>query len=256
MYRFAKSNNSVRVIVLLMTFILVGTNMSVLAGSDRIFPSEKITLYSGDQVIGVYTKEAPLPEHAIISTEGRCAVRLEDLYLVAEDQSVFSISTSGRQRNMFIRQGIVYFKTAAIKHQLSFVTPNGQINVQQIRINAAFDDSTVKGYVAVTEKQSEIGVAEGGSLDVFTDKGLMTIKPGKKIILSQADMDIGLPEGEEPAAQEPAAEPPPETKTGWSTGQKVAVGVLGVGAITGIMLGLSGGGGGDGGGGSVSPSSP
>ena len=40
-------------------------------------------------------------------------------------------------------------------------------------------------------------------MDVFTEQGPMTIQSGKRIILSQADMDIGLPEDEEPAAQQP-----------------------------------------------------
>jgi hypothetical protein len=95
-----------------------------------------------------------------------------------------------------------------------------------------------------------MGVAEGGSMDVFTDNGLMTIQSGKKIILSQADMDIGLPEDEPTAAQEQ-----PESKPGMSTGKKIAFGALGVAAVAGIALGLGGGGGGDDGG-SVSPSTP
>lgn len=246
---FRKNGVAIKVVVLFFSFSTIGQSVALSAGSDRIYPTDKVTLHRGDQVVGVYTKEAPLPEGSIISTTGRCAIRLDDLYLVAEDQSVFSISSSGRQRNLFIKQGLVYFKTSAIKRTLAFITPAGQISVHQIRLNAAFDDASIKGYVSVTEKQSELGVAEGGSMDVFTDEGLMTIQAGKKIILSQADMEIGLPEKEEPAAK-----PQPESKKGWSTGQKIAAGAVGVGAIAGILMGLGGGGGG--GGGTVSPSSP
>ena len=88
-------------------------------------------------------------------------------------------------------------------------------------------------------------------MDVLTDNGLMTIQSGNKIILSQADMDIGLPEDEKPAAQQP-----PEPKPGMSTGKKVAFGAIGVAAIAGIALGLGGGGGGGGGDAVVSPSTP
>lgn len=240
-----------RLFVFLPAFFMVSQGVAAFAGSERIYPTGKVTLYRGDQTVGVYTKEAPLPEGSIIATDGRCAIKLDDLYLVGEDQSVFSINTSGRQRNLFVKKGTVYFKTSGMRRSFSFITPNGQISVQRIRLNAASGEQSIKGYVAVSENLSELGVAEGGSMDVFTDNGLMTVQSGKKIILSQADMDIGLPESEKPAAQET---PEPE-EAGWSTGKKVAVGALGAAAIAGIALGLGGGGGG-GDGGTESPSSP
>ena len=82
------------------------------------------------------------------------------------------------------------------------------------------------------------------------EEGLMTIQSGQKMILAQADMDIGLPESEEPAEAETS-----EEKPGISTGRMIAYGALGVVAIVGILSGLSGGGGG-GGNGAVSPSTP
>ena len=249
---FRKKRIEIRMVVFLLTFLMASQGVAVLADSDRIYPTKKVTLYRGDKIVGVYTKEAPLPEGSIISADGRCAIKLDDLYLVGEDQSVFSINTAGRQRNLFVKEGTVYFKTSAMKRAFAFITPDGPISVQRIRLNAAFGDGSIKGYVAVTENQSELGVSEGGSMDVFTDNGLMTIESGKKIILSQADMDIGLPEDEKPAAQQP-----PEPKPGMSTGKKVAFGAIGVAAIAGIALGLGGGGGGGSdGGGSVSPSTP
>jgi ferric-dicitrate binding protein FerR (iron transport regulator) len=198
----------------------------------------------------MYTKEAPLPDGSVIATDGRCAVRLDDLYLVGEDQSLFSITTSGSQRNLFIKKGTVYFKTSSMQRSFSFITPDGPISVQRIQLNASAGDGALKGYVAVAENRSELGVAEGGSMMVSTDKGLMTIQSGKQIILSQADMDIGLPQDEKPAAEQP---PEPEKKAGLSRGTKIAIGALGVAAIAALA---GGGGGGGGGGGSVSPSTP
>jgi hypothetical protein len=248
---FRTKGIEIRIIVFSLTFFMVGQGVPVLAGSDRIYPTGKVTLHRGDAIVGVYTQEAPLPEGSVISTVGRCGVKLDDMYLVGEDQSVFSINTAGGQRNLFIKKGTVYFKTSAMKRSFSFITPDGPISVQSIRLNAAFDDGSIKGYVVVTKNRSELGVAEGGSINVFTDKGLMTIQSGQKMILSQADMDIGLPEDEEPAAQQP---PEPEKKGGMSTGKKITYGALAVVAIA-ALAGAAGGGGG-GGGGSVSPSTP
>jgi len=240
----------IKAVVFLLSFLMISQSVAVLAGSNRIFPSNKVSLYRGYKKVGVYTKEAPLPDGVIISTDGRCAVKLDNWYLVGEDQSVFSIKTTDRQRDLFIKAGIVYFQTSTLRRSFSFITPGGAITIQTIRLNAAFGDQSIKGYVAVTDSRSEVGVADGGSMDVLTEDGLMTIQPGKKIILAQAHMDIGLPESEEPAAAKPS-----ETKPGISTGAKIAYGALGVVAIAGVVLGLGGGGDGDGNG-EVSPSTP
>ncbi len=247
---FRKKRIEIRIVVFLLAFLMVSQGVTVLADSDRIYPTKKVTLYRGDKIVGVYTKEAPLPEGSIISADGRCAVKLDELYLVGEDQSVFSINTSGRQRNLFIKKGTVYFKTSAMTRSFSFITPDGPISVQSIQLNAAAGGGSLKGLVTVTENQSELGVVEGGSMIVLTDNGLMTIQSGKKIILSQADMGIGLPEEEEPAAKQP---PEPEKKGGLSRTTKIALGALGV---VGIAALAGGGGGGGGGGGTVSPSTP
>jgi hypothetical protein len=251
-----RQRHSLNLLVCLLIGSLVNPGMLALAGGDRIIPSQKVTLYRGDQVVGEHTKEAPLPEGVVIATNGRCGVKLEDFYLVGEDQSAFSINTTGQQRNLFIDRGTLYFKTSGMRRQLEFITPNGQIGIQRIRLNASATNASIKGYVAVAGDRSELGVSEGGVIDVLTDQGLLTVEPGKKLILSQADLDIGLPE-EEPKATPPAAEPQPSTQTGpagWSAGTKVALGALGAAAIAGIAIGLGGGSGGDDT--PVSPSNP
>jgi len=246
-------------LVYLLVVLMVSPAGLVSAGNYRIHPSNKVTLHQGDRMVGEYTKEAPLPEDITIAADGRCGIKLDDFYLVAEDASRFSINTAGRQTNLFIDEGIIFFKTSAMKRTLEFVTPNGQISIQRIHLNAAFEDSSIKGYVSVKPGHSELGVAEGGSMEVVTDKGPMTVPPGNKIILAQADMDIGLPEPEVPedqaAAETETGAPSTTAATGMATSTKVILGVVGTAAIAGIAIGLGGGGGG-GGHGDVSPSSP
>ena len=241
----------IKVIVLLLTAFMVNPGIAVGANSDRIYPTIKVTIYDGDKKVGVYTKEAPFPEGATISTNGRCAIKLGDLFLVAEDQSVFSSNTSGRQRNLFIKDGNIYFKTSKIRQPLTLITPNGEITVQSIRLDAALYDQSIKGYVSVKKGQSELGIVEGGSMDVLTDKGQVTLKSGNNIILSQAEMDIGVPPEEEKPAEE--EKKPPET--GMTKTQMAYIALAALAGI-GLIFAIGGGGGGGGGGGFVSPSSP
>ena len=243
----------INVIVLILTAFMVNPGVVVGANSDRIYPTIKVTIYDGDKKVGAYTKEAPFPVGSTISTSGRCAVKLGDLFFVGEDQSVFSSNTSGRQRNLFLREGIIYFKTSRMRQPFTLITPDGHITVQRIRLDAALYDHSIKGYLAVTKDQSELGIVEGGSMDVLTDNGQVTIKPGNSIFLSQAEMDIGAP----PTEEQPTEEEPQKPKTGW-TGTQIALATLGALAGIGLIFGVAGGGGsgGGGGGGNVSPASP
>ena len=88
------------VIGFILTIAILNPGAAVGAGSDRIYPTKDVTIYNGDKMVGIYSREAPLPEGVTISTNGRCAIKCGDLYLVAEDQSVFSANTPGRQRNL------------------------------------------------------------------------------------------------------------------------------------------------------------
>ena len=182
-------------IVLCMIAIFAVLGLTASAEADRIYPTNKVYIHNGSQKTGIYTREAPLPEGAIISTDGRCAVKLDELFLVGEDQSVFSTNTSGYQRNLLVKEGTIYFKTSRLSRVITFITPDGHISVQRIRLNTALNDQSIIGYVSVEENQSELGVVQGGALDIITEDGQKTIKSGEKIILSQADMDalIGRP---------------------------------------------------------------
>lgn len=245
-------------IVSCIIFVLIIHSVTANAETDRIYPTNKVFIHDGNKKMGVYTREAPLPEGAIISTDGRCAVRLNEMFLVGEDQSVFSTNTSGRQRNLLIKKGTLYFKTAWTNRVITFMTPDGNISVQSIRLNATLNDQSIIGYVTVDDSQSELGVVKGGSIDILTENGQETIKSGEKIILAQADMDIGAPESQPPEEEVPAEEPTPPQKKETSTTMRAIIG----GAVAVLALaavaGAAGGGGGDGGGGGgvVSPSTP
>ncbi|MGB8427611.1 MAG: hypothetical protein WCD88_17625, partial [Desulfobacterales bacterium] len=220
-----KGRIGMHIIVIFVSAVLAGGVLA--AGADRIYPTIKVVVYKGDQKVGAYTREAPFPEGATLATEGRCAVKLSDLFLVAEDESVFSSTASGRQRNLFVKEGIIYFKASGMRQPLTLVTPGGNVTIQSLRLDAATGDPSVKGFVAVTQNRSELGVVDGGSLDVLTAKGRSTLKAGHSMVLSQAEMDIGAPsEGEKPAE-----EVPQKPKEFSMTGKQIALAT--VGAVAG-----------------------
>ena len=231
----------------------------------RIYPTGKITIYNGDQKIGEFNKEAPFPVGYLIAADGKCGVRMDNIYLVAEDGSLFSVVTSDNLRKLRIKKGTVYFAVSGMSHSLSFITPSGSLAVLDILMNAAAGRPTLKGYVSVTENVGKVGVIGGGSIIVSTQQGEMMLEPGQQLTLAQADMDVGAPEeletseeeeieAEEAVEEEKAAK---EEKTGMSRNTKIIVGVVsGAVGVGGIVALAAGGGGGGGGGDPVSRSTP
>ena len=227
--------------------------------SGRIYPTGKITIYSHNQIVGEFSKEAPFPEGFLIATEGKCGVKMDDIYLVAEDRSLFSVDTATKLRKLLIKEGTVFFAFSRMSHSLSFITPSGNLAVLEILLHAATASPKLKGYIAVKPNGSELGVINGGSIIVSTEQGEMMIESGQRLILAQADMDVGAPEEIETSdeTKDKDVKEGKEEKAGISKTTKIVLGAIGGAVVLGGFGALAaGGGGGGGGGGSISPSSP
>jgi hypothetical protein len=165
-------------------------------------------------------------------------------------------------REFSIQKGTLYFAVSDIVRSLNFITPSGNLVVLDILLNAAADNQPLKGYVAVKKNGSELGVIKGGSMIVSTPKGETMLKSGQRLLLAQADLDVGAPEEieadeEKGGEEETEGKVEKEEKAGMSKTTKIIVGVVAAAAVVGGIGALAGGGGGGGGGGgSVSPSSP
>ncbi len=239
---------------------------------SRIIPNGRVEAYSDGRVVQVYTSEAPFPEGHMLKTEGRCGVRLDGFYLVADDQSIFGIRDQNGERMLSIEQGMVYFALSGLPGNLVFQTPAGVFPARQIVIHAAADQGVIKAYLDIQPDQTQIGVLEGGYMVVSTFEGEHKIEPGRQITIAQAllfedeDQDKGdaaeekQPEPEEPeeVAQQDEKKTEKTARKSY-TGTYIAVGFA-VLAVVGAALalgggsggGTSGGGGNGGGNGSVS----
>jgi len=256
-----KNNLSLKFFAIGLSFAFGLPGFSSELKSARIYPTGKITIYSGNQRVGEFNKEAPFPEGFLIAADGRCGVKMENVYLVAEDRSLFSVAAAANLRKLLIKKGTVYFAVTKNSPSLSFITPSGSLAVLEILLNAATDSPQLKGYVSVKQNGSELGVIRGGTMIVSTQQGEMMIESGQRLILAQADLDVGAPEEAETSAEKEGQEEKTgkEEKPGMSKNQKIIVGVIGAAAVAagvGAFAGGGGGGGGSDGGGSVSPSSP
>ena len=269
MYRSGRNKLGLKFLAIGLSLALAIPGFSSEFKSARIYPTGKVTIYNGDQRVGEFNTEAPFPEGYLIAADGKCGVRMDDIYLVAEDGSLFSVATSANLRKLLIKEGTVYFAVSKMSHSLSFITPSGNLAVLDILINAAAGSPKLKGYVSVKENVSKVGIIEGGSMIVSTQQGEMMLEPGQQLIFAQADMDVGAPEelessDEEEGKAEEATEgenAAKEKKAGMSKNTKIVLGAIGGAVVIGGIGALAAGGGGGGGSGgnggdSVSRSSP
>ncbi len=170
--------------------ITVSSTSGFCAGlnSGRIFPNGKVFIYKEGQKVGEFSKEAPLSSGALMECKGRCGVKLSDLYLVAEDNSVFSVSADLYSRELYVSKGTVYFAIANMDRSLVFKTDHGSFIAKQVLLNASVNDGVLKGYIKTTAESSELGVVDGGSMTVSTFDGDQMIRSGNRIVLAQAQL--------------------------------------------------------------------
>ncbi|MBS0013790.1 MAG: hypothetical protein KFF46_07440 [Desulfobacterales bacterium] len=193
--------------------------------NSRLLPENKVLVYDEGKKIAQYSREMPVPAGKLLaSSGGRCAVRIGDVSLIAEDQSKFAIETDANYRYISVTQGTVYFGLTDESRSMMFLTPKGGVATQQVLLNAAADNRFLEGYVRVTEKTSEIGVLDGGAMIVASRDGEQKLNSGQSIFLAQAE-EAGDPQQTE---RQTTAGPP-----GWwgSMSAIEKVGVVTIGAI-------------------------
>ena len=256
------TNNRIKFKVIAIFVLLAFASTTFASGLSvgRLIPKGKVTLFQGNQKVGEFSSEAPLPQGTLLSVRGECGVKMSDLYLVAIDKSLFSVTTNPDSRKLAVKTGTVYFALSAMPHALIFQTPDGVVTTHQVLLNASSESGLLQGYVSVTEDIAKVGVLEGGSMLLSVGDGkTMRINAGQELRLAQA----GLFEDKGDKKEEPKdkkEEPKdkkdkPEDKAGgeakgMSTTAKVLIGLATVGGIAAFA------GGGGGGGGGSSPASP
>lgn len=159
------------------------------AHSSRIIPTEKVTIYKNGKIVGEYTQEAPLPLGHLLSCSGKCGIKYNNLSLVAEDQSLFSIDTRSGKHYIHVEKGTLYFGLSSLPNSIFITTPKGAVSMNQLIVNASAGSQFVEGYIHVDAGSSEIGVIKGGSIKFVTENGQSIVKPGNRLILAMAQIE-------------------------------------------------------------------
>jgi len=239
MFKKRKKTLTLKVFVVLLSFAMATVGFSTNGGSARIIPSGKVLIIKDGLVVGEFSNEAPLPEGALLKCEGTCSVKLDDVYMVVEKDTVFSIQQLADLHELYVQEGTVYYSLTESSRPIHLNTPVGDATTGDLSLS----ETDLRGYVRTSGLKAEIGVVAGGKMTVQTASGNMIVTPGNQITI--AALARGG-EGTPTVAREPG---------GLTRNQQIALGAAGVGLMTVATLALFLGGGGDGGG-DGSPASP
>ena len=215
--------------LMMKAFVVFLSFAFVTAGfAARIIPTGKVSIIKDGKVVGEFSQEAPLPEGALLRCEAKCAIQLDDVYMVAEPDTVFSVSPMADRHDVLVQQGTVYYSLNESSRPLHFDTPAGNASTGDLTVT----EGELRGYVRVAGNETEIGVIGGGSMTVATASGEMSVTSGKKVTMTLADSGktANAAGGQEPM----------------SRNTKIALGVVGAAVVAGgiILVSSSGGGGG------------
>lgn len=162
---------------------------------SRLLPESKVIALQDGLQVGVFTKEAPCPENMLLSCQGRCAVKLNNVLLMAEDQSMFSVSTTPDAHFLNVKQGKIFFGLSELPRKLVFLTPEGAVTAHQAFLNASNSTAgkeLLEGYVEVSKTSSEIGLIGGGSLYLQAGDKENVLTPGNRmVVLDQSNIGDG-----------------------------------------------------------------
>jgi hypothetical protein len=204
-----------KVVIAIISFAFATVGFSAGVNSARIIPEGRVFILESGKVVGEFSKEGPLPQGALLKCEAQCAVKMTDAYMVAEPDTVFSVSSMANSNELVVREGTVYFSVTESSPPLQFNTPGGIVTTSETTLTG----NELNGYVRVSGNETEIGVIDGGTMKVATSSGEMAITPGKQITIAQVN----------PNPSTAAA----ETEEGSSFATDVALGVAGTAVIVG-----------------------
>jgi len=217
------------IILLAGTAIFASVYITYAATKGRILANGTVSLHKNGKVVRSFTEQGPIDENALIACEGTCMVKMKGLSLIAVDNTMFAVKELNQAVNLYVLRGRINFAVSDVSKEFSFYTPGGYFVKTEGFLAPASTDSSVKGYIDVSEKIAEIGM-DSGTMLVQTNNGPQTIPPGQSIQLAMVDVpEDGKKEGNDPGGGEVFS------WSSLSTGQQVAI----IGAGAALTVGVA-----------------
>jgi hypothetical protein len=212
-----KKTLMMKVFVVFVSFTFATTGFAA-----RIIPTGNVSIIEDGKVVGQFSQEGPLREGALLRCEAKCSIKLDDVYMVAEPGTVFSVSSTANQHELLVQEGTVYYSATESTRPIKFNTPAGNATTSDLNVT----DGELRGYVRVSGNETEIGVIGGGSMMLETDSGEVAITSGRQLTMALTGSGTSV------AATSGKGE-------GLTTNQKYALGFVGAAIAAGGIIALA-----------------
>jgi hypothetical protein len=233
MLRKRKKTLTLKVFVVFLSLAMTTAGFAASGDSARVIPTRKVYIIENGQIVGEFSNEAPLPEGSLLRCEDKCAVKMDDAYMVVDPGTEFSVTPAANSTELFVKTGTVYFAINESSRPIHITTPSGDATTGDLTMT----DSELRGYARVSGNETEIGVIGGGIMMLETASGEMAVTTGNAVTIA------AIGEGSPSASG--------GNTGGLTRNQKIGIGVATAAVLIagGVALATSGGGGGGSGGG-------
>jgi hypothetical protein len=109
MFMITKHTFVLKVVIVIISFAFAAVGFSAGVNSARIIPNGRVLIIKNGNVVGEFSKEVPLPKGVLLKCEEKCAVKMTDAYMVAEPDTLFSVSPMTKSNELMVQEGTVYF---------------------------------------------------------------------------------------------------------------------------------------------------
>ena len=185
MFEISKHKFVQNVIIAIVSLAFTTAGFSASTNSARVIPTGKVSINKNGKVVGEFSKEAPLPEGSLLRCEDKCAVKIDDTYMVVDPGTEFSVTPAANSTGLYVKTGAVYYAINESSRPIQITTPSGDATTGDLTMT----DSELRGYVRVSGNETEIGVIGGGTMMVETTSGDMAVTPGNAVTIALVNPD-------------------------------------------------------------------
>ena len=107
MFGNGKSTLILKVLVVFMSIAMTTVGFSARTNSVRVIPTGNVSVIKDGKVVGEFSKEAPLPEGSMLRCEDKCALKLDDKYMVVNPGTEFSVTPAAGHTELYVKEGIM-----------------------------------------------------------------------------------------------------------------------------------------------------
>ena len=196
-------NRVVSILTLIITICILPFNSLYASSQGHIISNGNFSLYKGGKLLKKVSGKSLINDDVFMLCDGKCLLKAKGISMAALDKTVLAVKEEADSFNILVNSGRMEFVLYENSKNIAFHTPDGSYSLAEPIFNAS-SGSTVRGFVIVDDRGTQVGIREGRMIFTTAD-GTKTVNANQGIILAMADVPATAGAGTSGAAGTVAA---------------------------------------------------